>query len=183
MTDQHEDLQPLEAAATGEGSGEPGGGAPARDEAPTDPDGIRRERDEFQDLLLRKIAEFDNYRKRTERERRDFNERAAADLIAELLPLVDNLERALAAETGEPGADAYRTGVELIHKQLLDVLARRGVTPIDPLGAPFDPHLHEAVAREHGSDRPEGEVVAVFSRGYALGDRLLRPAMVKVATA
>jgi molecular chaperone GrpE len=181
MNDQHEELQPVEAAASDGETPDTSTPTPSGDSA--DLDVLRRERDEFQDLLLRKVAEFDNYRKRTERERRELGERAAADLIAELLPLVDNLERALAADAGEPGAEAYRKGVELIHKQVLDLLARRGVTPIDPLGAEFDPRLHEAVAREHGSARREGEVVQVFSRGYALGDRLLRPAMVKVATA
>jgi molecular chaperone GrpE len=182
MTDQHEELQPVEAAAPAEPP-ESERGAPASAGGSTDPEALRRERDDLQDLLLRKAAEFDNYRKRTERERREFSERAASDLILELLPLVDDLERALAAEAGEQSVEAYRKGVELIHRQLLDLLARRGVSPIDPLGTEFDPHRHEAVAREPGSSRPEGEVVQVFSRGYAIGDRLLRPAMVKVATA
>ena len=146
-----------------------------------DPDELQRQRDEYYDLLLRKTAEFDNYRKRIERERQTTSEAAAADLIRELLPLVDDLERALKSEAGTDGTEAYRRGVELIHRRLLETLRKRGVRPIDALGADFDPHLHEAVAYEPVPGRREGEVIEEFSRGYTLGDRLLRPAMVKVA--
>ena len=146
--------------------------------AGTDPE---RQRDEYYDLLLRKTAEFDNFRKRTERERQTLAETAASDLLAELLPLVDDLERALQADPGDRGVDAYRRGVELIHRQLLDVLRKRGVRPIDAIGATFDPYYHQAVAHEAAEGRPEGEVIEEFRRGYMLGDRLLRPAMVKVA--
>ena len=142
---------------------------------------LQRQRDEYQDLLLRKTAEFDNYRKRIERERAQVVETAAADLLEELLPVVDNMERALKAEAGPDSADAYRRGVELIHSQLLDILRRRGVKPVEALGADFDPHLHQAVAHEMAEGHREGEVIEEFSRGYRLGDRLLRPAMVKVA--
>jgi molecular chaperone GrpE len=141
----------------------------------------QQERDDYYDRLLRKTAEFDNYRKRTDRERLQLSEAAAADLIKDLLPLVDDLERALKADAGSEGADAIRRGVELIHKQLLDTLRKRGVTPIEALGADFDPHYHMAVAHEPAEGRREGEVVEEFTRGYMLGDRLLRPAMVKVA--
>ena len=140
-----------------------------------------RQRDEYYDLLLRKTAEFDNFRKRIERERQAVAEAAAADLLKELLPLVDDLERALRAEAGDQGADAYRRGVELIHRQLLDVLRKRGVRPIDAVGTEFDPYYHQAVAHEPAEGRREGEVIEEFARGYMLGDRLLRPAMVKVA--
>jgi molecular chaperone GrpE len=146
-----------------------------------DPDELQRQRDEYYDLLLRKTAEFDNYRKRIERERQTTSETAAADLIRELLPLVDDLERALKSEAGTDGTEAYRRGVELIHRRLLETLRKRGVRPIDALGVDFDPHLHEAVAYEPAPGRREGEVIEEFSRGYTLGDRLLRPAMVKVA--
>ena len=139
-----------------------------------------RERDEFKDLLLRKTAEFENFRRRTDRERATRAEAAAAGILQELLPLVDDLERALSAESGTEGADAYRKGVELIHRQLVEILRKRGVTPIEAHGATFDPHYHQAVAYEP-SDRPEGEIIEEFRRGYMLGDRLLRPSMVKVA--
>jgi molecular chaperone GrpE len=146
-----------------------------------DPDELQRERDEYRDLLLRKTAEFDNYRKRIDRERQSTAEAAAADLLADLLPLVDDLERALGVEATGASADAYRRGVELIHRQLLDTLRKRNVRAIDALGADFDPHFHQAVSYEPAEGRREGEVIEEFRRGYMLGDRLLRPSMVKVA--
>ena len=149
--------------------------------SPAEVEALQRERDDYYDRLLRKTAEFDNYRKRIERERQQVTEAAAADLIDELLPLIDDMERALKADA-ESG-DAYRRGVELIHKQMMDLLRKRGVRPIDALGADFDPHYHQAVAYEPAGGRREGEVIEEFRRGYRLGDRLLRPAMVKVAKA
>ena len=136
----------------------------------------------YYDRVLRLTAEFDNYRKRIERERRETGERAAASLIEELLPIVDDLERALGAEAG-PGAESYRKGVEIIYKQLADLLTRRGVTVMDVLGNDFDPHVHQAVAHEESPGARDGEVIEELRRGYKLGDRLLRPAMVKVAKA
>jgi molecular chaperone GrpE len=142
---------------------------------------VQRERDDYYDRLLRQTAEFDNYRKRIERERQAASEAAAAELVRDLLPLVDDLERALKAEAGAEGAETYRRGVELIHKRLEDILRRRGVRPIEALGADFDPNFHEAVAHDPAEGRREGEVIEDFRRGYMLGDRLLRPSMVKVA--
>lgn len=142
---------------------------------------LQRQRDDYYDLLLRKSAEFDNYRKRVERERQTVSDAAAASMIEELLPLVDDLERALKAEAGIDAANAYRQGVELIHRQLGDILRKRGVRPIEALGADFDPYYHQAVSHEPAGGHREGEVVEEFRRGYMLGDRLLRPSMVKVA--
>lgn len=142
---------------------------------------IRRQRDEYYDLLLRKTAEFENYRKRIDRERLSVSEAAAADLLGELLPLVDDMERALKVDAGTEGAEAYRRGVELIHRQLVDVLRKRGVRPIEAIGADFDPHYHQAVAHDTVEGTRDGEVIEEFRRGYMLGDRLLRPSMVKVA--
>ena len=141
---------------------------------------LQRQRDEYYDRLLRKTAEFDNYRKRIERERQAQAESAAADVLKELLPLVDDLERALKAESADR-TDAYRRGVELILKRLEDTLLRRGVRPIEALGLDFDPNYHQAVAYEPAENRRDGEVIEEFGRGYMLGDRLLRPSMVKVA--
>lgn len=138
-----------------------------------------KQRDEYYDLLLRKTAEFDNFRKRTERERQSVSEAAAADLIGELLPVIDDFERAIQAGGDED--NAYRRGVELIYRRLLDVLEKRGVRPIDALGADFDPYYHQAVSYEPAEGRRDGEVIEEFRKGYMLGDRLLRPAMVKVA--
>jgi molecular chaperone GrpE len=141
---------------------------------------LQRQRDEYYDLLLRKTAEFDNYRKRTERDRQSLTDAAAASIIEELLPLMDDLERALKVEAGAE-AGAYRRGVELIYKQLSEVLRKRGVRPIEAVGADFDPYYHQAVTHEHAEGRRDGEVIEEFRRGYMLGDRLLRPSMVKVA--
>ena len=142
---------------------------------------LRKERDGLHDRLLRQAAEFDNYRKRIDRERKDLSEYAAADILRDMLPIVDDFERALKVEA--PGADPYRQGLEIIHRGLLDLLRKRGVTTIDAVGTDFDPHIHQAVAYEDAPDKREGEVIAEFARGYRLGDRLLRPAMVKVAKA
>jgi molecular chaperone GrpE len=159
----------------------PGGDAPSAVEPAPDPAELQRQRDEYYDLLLRKSAEFDNYRKRVERERQSLAESAAFGIIEELLPLVDDLERALKVDTGPEGAEAYRRGVELIQRQLAETLRKRGVKPVEALGADFDPHYHQAVAHEAVEGRRDGEVIEEFRRGYMLGDRLLRPSMVKVA--
>ena len=142
----------------------------------------RRELDEMRDRWLRKTAEFDNYRKRIERERREQSDQAIVDLLEALLPVVDDFDRALTVEAG-PEADAYRKGVELIHAKLHDVLKKRGVRPIDALGADFDPNIHQAVMHEASPDHRDGEVIGELQKGYMLGDKLLRPAMVKVAKA
>jgi molecular chaperone GrpE len=145
-----------------------------------DPAELQKQRDDYYDRLLRKTAEFDNYRKRTERERSQLSETAAASLIEDLLPLVDDMERALKVDAGAE-VESIRRGVELIYKQLVETLRKRGVKPIESLGADFDPHFHQAVAHEPAEGHREGEVTEEFRRGYMLGDRLLRPAMVKVA--
>ena len=142
---------------------------------------VRRQRDDHYQRLLRTTAEFDNYRKRTDRERRDLAEYAATDLLTDLLPVVDDLERALAADTTD--AEVYRRGVEIIRKQLLDLLERRGVAPIEALGADFDPNLHQAVTQEASDTHRDGEVIEELRRGYTMRGRLLRASMVKVAQA
>jgi len=141
---------------------------------------LKAERDALQDRLLRTAAEFDNYRKRIDRERRDQSESAAFSLLSDVLPVVDNLERALQAPSG-PEAAGFRAGVELILRQMMDLLRKRGVTPIDALGADFDPRIHQAVSQETSDAHRDGEVMEELQRGYMLGDRLLRAAMVKVA--
>ena len=147
----------------------------------TDPiSDLQRERDDYHDRWLRKTAEFDNYRKRVERERREQADQKITDLMLELLQVVDDFDRALTMDAGEGGA-AYRKGVELIHAKLNDLLRRQGVQPIESLGADFDPNVHQAVIHESSPEHREGEVIAELARGYTLGDRLLRPAMVKVA--
>jgi len=143
---------------------------------------LRRERDELHDRLLRKGAEFDNYRKRIERERREHSDQAVVDLLLSLLTVVDDFDRALTIEAGAD-AEGYRKGVELIYAKLHDVLKKHGVRPIETLGTDFDPNLHEAVMHEASPDHRDGEVIGELRKGYMLGEKLLRPAMVKVAKA
>jgi molecular chaperone GrpE len=155
---------------------------PQQPDPQTDPlEELRREKDSLQDRLLRTAAEFDNYRKRVERERKDLADYMKADVLTELLPIVDNFERALQAPSSEGGS--LRKGVELIHRQMVDFLRKRGVTPIESLGADFDPNFHQAVIHETSPAHREGEVIEELQRGYMLGEKLLRPAMVKVAKA
>ena len=151
--------------------------------APTPDEQLQRERDDFQDRLLRMTAEFDNYRKRTDRERRELSEAAGADLIRDLLPVVDDLERALAAPVDSAAATNYRNGVELIRRQMVEVLRRRGVEPPEVGGIGFDPQWHESVADEPANGRRDGEITAEIRRGYRIGQKLLRAAMVRVAKA
>ena len=174
-----------EAADSDAPGTDPSEDSEARDASASEADplaDLRRERDEILERLLRTAAEFDNYRKRIDRERRDQADAAVASAIEELLPIADNLERALDAPAGSD-EDVYRSGVELILKQMTDLLRKRGVTSIHTVGADFDPRFHEAVIQEVSAEHREGEVMEELSRGYMLGERLLRPAMVKVAKA
>ena len=143
---------------------------------------LKTERDAFYDRLLRKTAEFDNYRRRVERERREQSDQAVTDLLLELLQVVDDFDLALKIEAGD-GAAGYKRGIELIHAKLHDLLRKQGLKPIDALGADFDPNLHQAVMHEESPEHREGEVIGELQKGYMLHDRLLRPAMVKVAKA
>ena len=141
---------------------------------------LQAEVDRLREMYLRKLAEFDNFRKRTERERAEMKKTAAEGLVSELLPVLDNFQRAIVhADDGEP--ESFREGVEMIAKQFADLLARAGLEPIDPIGHQFNPELHEAVQRIEGSEYAPGTVVAVFTKGYIFGGRLIRPAMVTVA--
>ena len=143
---------------------------------------LKQERDDYYDRLLRKTAEFDNYRRRVERERREQADQGLVDLLLDLLLVVDDFDRALAVEADD-SASGYRKGVELIHTKLHDLLRKKGVKPIDALGAEFDPNLHQAVMHEADTGHAENEVIGELRKGYMLNDRLLRPSMVKVAKA
>ena len=180
-TDSDTNLSDISETAGATVAQETATGTLPADESPDAASEAARQRDEYKDLLLRKTAEFDNFRKRTERERQSLAEAAAADLLQELLPLVDDLERALRVEANSEAAQAYRRGVEIIHRQLTETLRKRGVRPIEARGADFDPHYHQAVSYEPAEGYREGEIIDEFRRGYMLGDRLLRPSMVKVA--
>lgn len=149
---------------------------------PESQEALLRERDDVQDRLLRVTAEYDNYRKRTDRERRELSDAVAGDFARDLLPALDDLERALAAPP-QPGDQVLREGVELIHKQLTEALRRRNITPFESVGQQFDPSWHEALSGEAVPGKPEGEILAEVRRGYRVGSRLLRPALVQVVKA
>ncbi|MCC6165129.1 MAG: nucleotide exchange factor GrpE [Acidobacteria bacterium] len=171
MNDTHLDPSLTDAAGT------PGADA-------TELETLRRERDDAQDRLLRLQAEFDNYRKRMERERRELGDHVTVELLTEFLPVIDDMERALdaAAAASDASLASHREGLGLIQKQFLDLLRRRQVVPIDALGSDFDPNVHQAVGQDVSADHREGEVLEELRRGYRLGERLLRPSMVRVAT-
>jgi molecular chaperone GrpE len=147
----------------------PGRPAPA----PAGAESVERER------YLRLYADFENLKKRVERERVEHRLRATESLLERLLPVLDNFERALAARSGE---EALRTGVQMIYRQLYDELRREGLKPVEALGQLFDPSVHEAVATTADSGLPAHTVVGELQRGYFFGDRLLRPSLVRVQT-
>jgi molecular chaperone GrpE len=140
---------------------------------------LESELDELRDIHLRKLAEFDNFRKRTERERDEVRRLASEELVRELLPVLDNFERALQHGV-ESDSGAFREGVEMIAKQLWDTLERQGVEVIDPSGEQFSPEVHEAVHQVEDETLEPGTVASVLAKGYIFKGRLIRPAMVGV---
>ncbi len=142
---------------------------------------LQKEASEMRELAQRKQAEFENYRKRMERERGDLARYAGADVVKEVLPVLDNLERARSFSSGST-EEQLRDGIAIIHRQLQDILTRMGLTEVESEGKPFDPHIHEAVSQVETGEHPEGTVLSVFQKGYLFKDRLLRPAMVNVAS-
>jgi molecular chaperone GrpE len=148
---------------------------------------VEAEAAELKNLLARRQADFENYRKRVERERTETYNRVVADVAAKLLPVVDNLKRALDAEASVEAAESdefrhFLSGVDLISKQLNGVLEALGVKPVAAVGEPFNPHIHEAVVSEPTDDYEPDTVIQELVAGYRLGDKLIRPALVKVAT-
>jgi molecular chaperone GrpE len=154
----------------------PQGQAGARD---PEIDRLKAERDTLLDRLARLQAEFENARKRTAREQQEFREYALADAVKAILPTLDSFERAL--QTRAADKTEFRSGVELIYKQLQDTLAKLGLRPIPAKGEPFDPHLHQAIEMVDTSEAEDHHVLEELQRGYKLKDRLLRPSMVRVA--
>jgi len=141
-------------------------------------DQLLTEKTDLYDRLLRARAEFDNARRRAERERGDFLQFAAMDLVRETLPVLDDFERALKVETADKD---YAKGVELIYQRLSETLKKMGLEPIDTAGKQFDPNLHQAVERVETADAEDQAILGEFQRGYNFRGKLLRPAMVRVA--
>jgi molecular chaperone GrpE len=138
------------------------------------------ELDDLRQTLLRRQADFDNYRKRIEKERTDDSKRSTARVIEGLIPVIDGFEHALAAH-GQNDYENYRKGFELIYKQLIENVTKLGAERIDPVGKQFDPHQHQAMDRLETNDHEDGTVVQTFQPGYVFHGRVLRPAMVRVA--
>jgi len=157
-------------------------GKAADDSAASETEKLKAERDALLDRLARLQAEFDNARKRAVREQQEFREFAAADVIKNFLPILDSFERALkAGGDSNSNSNDFRNGIELIYRQFQDALQKIGVQPIVSVGQPFDPRLHEAVEMVDTSEVPDHHVLDELQRGYKYKERLLRPAMVRVA--
>jgi molecular chaperone GrpE len=136
--------------------------------------------EDLRQTLLRRQADFDNYRKRVDKERSEDSRRTTARLIEQIIPVIDSFDQALASHR-EPEYANYRKGFELIHKQLIDNVAKLGAERVEPVGAPFDPHVHQAMDRTETTDADDGTILQVFQPGYIFHGRVLRPAMVRVA--
>jgi molecular chaperone GrpE len=171
--------RPPQTSAAANGTAEDGAAA----DVLADLEKLREERDQFLTLLQRTRADFENYQKRSQREREQDRRYLYGPFALGLLPVLDNLERATAAarQAGESGALVQ--GVSMVQTQLLDLLGRHGIKPIEALRKPFDPNLHQAVMQEATADQPPNSVVRVLEQGFMIHDRVLRPASVVVATA
>lgn len=167
-----EPCREADAAEAGEGSPEAG------EDTPSELEQLKEQVKEYERRLLRLQADFDNYRKRMTREQSRWGEDARAELVGSLLPVLDDLERALEQE-GDP--ESIRQGISMIRRQLLETLGKYGVKPIQAQGQAFDPNYHDAVMVEESEEHPEGTVLEEFRTGYTLGERLIRPCAVKVA--
>jgi molecular chaperone GrpE len=181
---QREDEQPKTGVAPAESSGSDAGSAAAPAQEASLAEQVQKLIAEKQDLtntLVRLQADFDNYRKRIEKERDQARHRGVEHLIEQLLPVLDGFDRALAAHD-DPAYEEYRKGFELIRKQLWDVLAKQGVHRIESVGKEFDPNVHHAIEHVPTTDYPDGAVIDELQPGYTFHHRVLRPAMVRVAS-
>lgn len=174
-----------EAEGTGEGEApqdEPVG--PAADDAVRaaleEAEAYRREAEETRQRLLRLQADYDNFRRRTRQEKEEMAKYASQQLVEKLLPVLDNFERALSAAHSAADLDSFAKGVDMIYRQLSDVLAQEGLEPIKAVGEPFDPELHQAVMRVESEEHGDNIIVEELQRGYRLKEKVLRPSMVKV---
>lgn len=170
-----QEAEPLQAEEKNSGDGAPGAADGAEEVAR-----LTGERDEWKNRAARALADLENYRRRAQRDKDEIAAYANQRLVLQMLPVLDNLERALtAAGTDESGG--LREGVELIARQFRDALAKEGVVPIEAIGKPFDPNLHEAVMQVESDEYEEPTVLEEFQRGYRLNERVIRPSVVKVA--
>jgi molecular chaperone GrpE len=169
------------AGSVGFEAGDVSPGAPETRSAAAQVEQLKRERDDFRDQLLRVRADFANYQKRSKQQADAERSYAVGPLARDLLDSIDNLERAVDALRAS-GASGVTAGLDMVQKQLIDILAKHGVKPIPALGHPFDPNLHDAVTQQPSLDHPAGTVIAELSKGYMIADRVLRPSKVAVST-
>ncbi|MEF2964749.1 nucleotide exchange factor GrpE [Paenibacillus sp. M1] len=153
----------------------------AAPEAQAELDKLRAEAEDHKQRLLRAQADFDNFRRRTIKEKEELGKYASAKLITELLPVVDNFERALGSASENAEISSYAKGVEMIFRQLEGVLKAEGLVPMESVGTPFNPEYHQAIMQVESDEYEEGTVVEEVQKGYMLKDKVLRPAMVKVS--
>jgi molecular chaperone GrpE len=183
VSDQHKDVTESTRPGTARSPGAP---APAGEPEPSDAEdsmaGLQADLDRFRELALRSQADFENYKKRTAREKEDAIKYANSSLLQQLVPIIDNFELGLAAAKEQGKESPIYSGMVLVQKQLSDLLAENGLQPIEAEGQPFDPNLHEAIAHEASDQVPEGMVLRQTRRGYRYKDRLLRPAKVIVSS-
>jgi len=142
---------------------------------------LRRQADEHQNRYLRAQADFDNFRRRTQKEKEELAQYASMKLITQLLPVMDNFERALQTGAEATEVDSFAKGVDMIYRQLFQVLEAEGLKAMDVVGQPFDPELHQAIMRVESDEHEEGTVIEAVQTGYLLKDKVIRPAMVKVS--
>ncbi len=182
MADETKNQSPQDL--TGDGLGDATGTEAEAGEGNATPDsGLEQAQAEIAELkerLIRSQADFENYKRRMQREKEDLAVYANQKLLLNLLPVLDNLERALSSQPAA-GDEKLRQGVELTARSFRDLLTKEGVTPIEAVGKPFDPNEHEAVMTEESSEHEENTVIFEFQKGYRLGDRVIRPSMVKVS--
>ncbi|HEV7968372.1 MAG TPA: nucleotide exchange factor GrpE [Candidatus Acidoferrales bacterium] len=141
---------------------------------------LKAEKEELLQTMIRRQADFENFRKRTERDRHEEGRRGVERLILDLIPVLDAFDRAMPVHD-DPAYEEYRKGITLIRKQLWDAIAKHGVQRVEAAGKMFDPHLHQAIERLESTEYPDGFIVAVFQDGYMFHGRVLRPAIVRVA--
>jgi molecular chaperone GrpE len=177
-TAMREAMAAVEGVEAGARPAEPAAGGSGSSTSTEDVSKLRQENTELRDRVTRTLADFDNFRKRSQRESQEFRRYALLEPMREILAVADNLDLALSAQGS---AEDLKRGVEMIHRQMQELLRRFGVTEVPAVGQPFDPTQHEAVAREESAEVKTPTVAAELRRGYKLHDRLLRPAMVKVA--
>ncbi len=183
MNPDQQTAEQASAAAAGEPAPAEGA-AEAEAEAPAGDsryDELSKQAEEHQQRYLRAQADFDNFRRRTQKEKEELAQYASSKLLTQLLPVVDNFERALAAAAGSGDSDSLAKGVDMIFRQLQGVLEQEGLKAMEAVGSPFNPEFHQAIMQVESDEHEEGIVVEEIQKGYILKDKVLRPAMVKVS--